>query len=225
MKEEFTTCMSFTNWSFKNKAAVSLLTIFILFLGLFSYFKLPMEFLPSADNPQVTIVAMGQGTDSKTMEDEVTYPIERAVTGIKGKRSVYSTTGDGFTLVNLFFQPGSDMKQGKQDVHEALNSVILPHNISKPIVSQLNTSMIPISNIAITFKDGLTTKNIDLVKEEIEPLYKDIKGVSNVSTYGISNPVISVKIDNKKMAQNKVSLQNVMQVLNGRNTGMAIGEK
>ena len=82
-----------------------------------------MEFLPSADNPQVTIVAMGQGTDSKTMEDEVTYPIERAVTGIKGKRSVYSTTGDGFTLVNLFFEPGSDMKQAKQDVQEAVNNV------------------------------------------------------------------------------------------------------
>ena len=75
----------FTNWSFKNKAAVSLLTIFILLIGIISYFKLPMEFLPSADNPQVTIVAMGQGTDSKTMENEVTYPIERAVTGLKGK--------------------------------------------------------------------------------------------------------------------------------------------
>ena len=46
--------------------------------------------------------------------------------------------------------------------------------------------MIPISNIAITFKDGVTAKNIDLIKEEFEPLYKEIKGVSNVETYGIS---------------------------------------
>ena len=215
----------FTSWSFKNKAAVSLITIFILVLGLMSYFKLPMEFLPSADNPQVTIVAMGQGTDSKTMENEVTYPIERAVTGIEGKHSVYSTTGDGFTLVNLFFEPGSDMKQAKQDVQEVVNGIGLPQNISKPIVSQLNTSMIPISNIAITFKDGVTAKNIDLIKEEFEPLYKEIKGVSNVETYGISTPVISVKLDNKKMTKSKVSLQNVMQVLDGHNAGMAIGEK
>ena len=85
--------------------------------------------------------------------------------------------------------------------------------------------MIPIANLAITFKDGLTTENLDLVKEEFEPLYKDIKGVSDVIPFGNTNPVISVKIDNKKMAQNKVSLQNVMQVLNGRNTGVAIGEK
>lgn len=215
----------FTNWAFKNKSAVTLLTIFILLVGVFSYFKLPMEFLPSADNPQVTIVTMGQGTDSNTMEDEVTYPIERAVTGIKGKSAVFSTTGDGFSQVNLSFESGSDMKQAKLDVQEALNSIVFPQNISKPVISQLNTSMIPISNLAITFKDGLTAKNLDLVKEEIEPLYNDIKGVADVIPYGTTNSVISVKIDNKKMAQNKVSLQNVMQVLNGRNTGMSIGEK
>ena len=54
-----------------------------------------MEFLPSADNPQVSIITIGQVADSKTMEDEVTSPIERAVRGIKGKSSIYSTTGEG----------------------------------------------------------------------------------------------------------------------------------
>ena len=103
----------FTKWAFKNKAAVSLLTILILIIGVVSYFRLPMEFLPSADNPQVTIISMGQGTDSKTMENEVTNPIEKAVTGINGKTSVTSTTGDGFSKVDLFFEAGSDMKQAK----------------------------------------------------------------------------------------------------------------
>lgn len=215
----------FTNWAFKNKAAISLITVFVLLIGIISYFKLPMEFLPSADQPIVTIVAMGQGTDSKTMEDEVTYPIERAVTGIKGKSSIYSTTGDGISQINLYFESGSDMKQAKQDVQDALNTIVLPPKISKPTVVQLNTSMIPISFIALTFKDGLTAKNLNLVKDDLEPLYKDIKGVSDVQTYGISNPVVSIKIDNKRMAKNKVSLQNVMQVLNGQNMGMSIGEK
>ena len=114
---------NFTKWAFENKAAVSLMTILILIIGVVSYFRLPMEFLPSADNPQVTIISMGQGTDSKTMETEVTIPIERAVTGLNGKTSVYSTTGDGFSKVDLFFEAGSDMKQAKQDVQEALNNV------------------------------------------------------------------------------------------------------
>ncbi|MBK5446149.1 MULTISPECIES: efflux RND transporter permease subunit [unclassified Peribacillus] len=215
----------FTKWSFKNKAAVSLVTIFILLIGVVSYFKLPMEFLPSADNPQVTIVTMGQGTDSKTMETQVTDPIERVVTGVKGKSSVYSTTGDGFSKVDLFFESGSDMKQAKLDVQEALDNVTLPQNIAKPTVTQLNTSMIPISFIAVTFKEGLTAENLDFAKKELEPLYKDIKGVSDVQTFGVSQSVLSVKVDNKQLAKKKVSIQDVMSVLNGQNTALAVGEK
>ncbi|MEH7114717.1 efflux RND transporter permease subunit [Neobacillus niacini] len=215
----------FTKWAFRNKAAVSLMTILILIIGVVSYFRLPMEFLPSADNPQVTIITMGQGTDSKTMESDVTSPVERAVTGIIGKNSIYSTTGDGFSKVDIFFEAGSDMKQAKADVQEALSNVALPGYISKPIISQLNTSMIPISNIAVTFTDGLTTENLDFVKEKIEPLYKDIDGVAQVQTYGLVDPVISVKIDNQKLAENQVSLQTVLGIIQGQNTALAVGEK
>ncbi|MCP1493531.1 HAE1 family hydrophobic/amphiphilic exporter-1 [Peribacillus frigoritolerans] len=215
----------FTKWSFKNKAAVSLVTIFILMIGVVSYFKLPMEFLPSADNPQVTIITMGQGTDSKTMEAQVTDPIERAVTGVKGKRSIYSTTGDGFSKVDLFFEAGSDMKQAKLDVQEALGSVALPQSMAKPTVTQLNTSMIPISFVSVTFKDGLTAENIDFAKKELEPLYKDIKGVSDVQTFGVSQSILSVKVDNEELAKKKVSIQDVMSVLNGQNTALAVGER
>ncbi|MED3832484.1 efflux RND transporter permease subunit [Peribacillus frigoritolerans] len=215
----------FTKWSFKNKAAVSLVTIFILMIGVVSYFKLPMEFLPSADNPQVTIITMGQGTDSKTMEAQVTDPIERAVTGVKGKSSIYSTTGDGFSKVDLFFEAGSDMKQAKLDVQEALGSVALPQSMAKPTVTQLNTSMIPISFVSVTFKDGLTAENIDFAKKELEPLYKDIKGVSDVQTFGVSQSTLSVKVDNEELAKKKVSIQDVMSVLNGQNAALAVGER
>src|SRR5690606_1447604 len=157
----------FTKWAFGNRAAVAALTILIVVIGVVSYFRLPMEFLPSADNPQVTIISMGQGTDSKTMESEVTIPIERAITGLNGKTSVYSTTGDGFSKVDLLFEAGTDMKQAKQDVQEALSNVALPLYLSKPIISQLNTSMIPIANIAVSFNEGLTTENMDFAREKL----------------------------------------------------------
>ena len=215
----------FTKWAFGNRAAVAVLTILVLVIGVVSYFRLPMEFLPSADNPQVTIISMGQGTDSKTMESEVTIPIERAVTGLNGKTSVFSTTGDGFSKVDLFFEAGSDMKQAKQDVQDALSTVALPLYISKPTISQLNTSMIPIVNIAVTFEEGLTTENMDFAREELQSLYQEIKGVSSVDVYGVTDSVISVKIDDEKLAENQISLQTVMGILNGQNTAVSVGEK
>jgi multidrug efflux pump subunit AcrB len=216
---------TFTKWAFGNRAAVAALTILIVVIGVVSYFRLPMEFLPSADNPQVTIISMGQGTDSKTMESEVTIPIERAITGLNGKTSVYSTTGDGFSKVDLFFEAGTDMKQAKQDVQEALSNVALPLYLSKPTISQLNTSMIPIANIAVSFNEGLTTENMDFAREKLPSLYQEIKGVSKVDVYGITDSIISVKIDDGKLAENQISLQAVMGILHGQNTAVAVGEK
>ncbi|MEK4715701.1 efflux RND transporter permease subunit [Sporosarcina sp. FSL K6-5500] len=215
----------FTKWAFGNRAAVAALTILIIVIGVVSYFRLPMEFLPSADNLQVTIISMGQGTDSKTMESEVTIPIERAITGLNGKTSVYSTTGDGFSKVDLFFEAGTDMKQAKQDVQEALSNVALPLYLSKPTISQLNTSMIPIANIAVSFNEGLTTENLDFAREKLPSLYQEIKGVSKVDVYGITDSIISVKIDDGKLAKNQISLQAVMGILQGQNTAVAVGEK
>jgi multidrug efflux pump subunit AcrB len=51
----------FTRWSFRNKAAVSILTILVLGLGILSYTTLPMEFFPAADQPQVSVVATRMG--------------------------------------------------------------------------------------------------------------------------------------------------------------------
>ncbi|QUG42575.1 efflux RND transporter permease subunit [Psychrobacillus sp. INOP01] len=215
----------FTKWAFGNRAAVAVLTVLILVIGVVSYFRLPMEFLPTADNPQVTIISMGQGIDSKTMETEVTLPIERAVTGLNGKTTLYSTTGDGFSKVDLFYEAGYDMKQAKQDVQDALSSISLPTYISKPTISQLNTSMIPIVNIAVTFDEGLTEENKEFARNELQSMYQEVKGVSKVDVYGITNSIISISIDDEKLEENQISLQSILGILQGQNTSVTVGEK
>lgn len=215
----------FTKWAFKNKAAVTFLSVLILLVGILSYTKLPMEFLPAADQPIVSVIVMGHGTDSKTMEDQVTTPIENAVSGVKGKKHIYSNTSNGFAKIDLYFESGTNMKDTKQEVQESLSSINLPQSVSKPTIVQLNTSMIPIADVSVTFKDGLTPSNIDLANKKLIPYFKDIKGVANVQTFGTEKSFVSVKIDNFKMAQKKITLESVMGILRGQNSTISVGEK
>ncbi|RBW69605.1 efflux RND transporter permease subunit [Bacillus taeanensis] len=214
-----------TKWSFKNKAAVILTTILVLIMGVVSYFVLPMEFLPAADNPQVSVVVLGQGTDVETMADTVTTPMEKSVASVKGKREIFSTTGDGFSKVDIFFEAETDMKQAKADVQEALDSIQLPEGTNKPIVVQLNTNMIPIADISMTFKDGITKENIKLAEEKLLPVFKDIKGIGSVAMYGRTGSEISVELDQEKLAQYKLPAQAVLGALEGQNIAAAVGQK
>lgn len=215
----------FTKWSFRNKAAVSLTTILILLMGIVSYFTLPMEFLPTADNPQVTVVVLGQGTDVETMTDTVTSPIEQSVSTVKGKREVFSTTGDGFSKVDIFFEAETDMKQAAADVQKSIDGVQLPEGTNKPIVVQLNTDMIPIADISVTFDEGITKENITLADEKIFPALKEIKGVGNVAMYGRGVNEVSIKLNQEKMQQLNLPPQAILGALQGQNMAAAVGQK
>jgi multidrug efflux pump subunit AcrB len=57
-KEGETKTKWLSKWSFGNKAAVGLLVVIPLVVGGMSYASLPIEFMPEADNPQVTVTVL-----------------------------------------------------------------------------------------------------------------------------------------------------------------------
>ncbi|MFD0711018.1 efflux RND transporter permease subunit [Paenibacillus sp. GCM10027626] len=84
----------FTQWAFDNKAAMKIVVIMALLVGAISYWKLPMEFLPEADNPMVTVATIAPGYDAKSMEQQVTNKLEETLQFTKGKKSMLSTSGN-----------------------------------------------------------------------------------------------------------------------------------
>ncbi|WNQ10861.1 efflux RND transporter permease subunit [Paenibacillus aurantius] len=216
----------FTKWSFGNKRGVGLLAAIALLIGVFSYTTLPMEFMPEADNPQITITALGQGKNTEFMEKNVTKPIENAVGLIKGKTDMFSTSGDGYSSINLNFDGSTDMKAATQEVEKAVGQLPFPEGVMKPFIVQFNTSMIPISQLTISFKgEGLTDKNIEKAEKEILPELQKVKGAASVALYGKTSPLVMVTADPQKLAEKGVPQQALMGVLQGKNVSASIGEQ
>ncbi|MGL4521248.1 MAG: efflux RND transporter permease subunit, partial [Bacilli bacterium] len=74
----------FTKWTFANRSAVALVTVLVVVLSALSVFRIPMELFPAADQPSVVVVSYAGGIDAKTMETEVTNPIEQVLGNITG---------------------------------------------------------------------------------------------------------------------------------------------
>lgn len=215
----------FTKWSFGNKAAVFIMSIVIFILGIVSYTTMPMELFPSANFPQISVVVMGQGINSSTMEKQVAEPIEKAVSTVPGKTNTFSTTGDSFTKIDITFNSKTKLEKAKQDIQDALNAVTLPTNVSKPNIVLLNTSMIPIVDVTLTFDEGVTPANVDLAKKTILPMFESVKGVANVQASGITDSYVSIKLDSAKLQQKQVSMESIITSLQGQNLAVSLGEK
>jgi len=210
--------------SFRNKAAMILIVIMVLAMGGLSYTKLPMEFLPEADNPQVTVSVIGPGYDASAMDRAVTGPIEKALSGIKGKTNVFSSSGDGFSQVNLNFDSSTNMKEAKVEVEKAVSAVDLPNNVSSPYVVQLNTSMIPISFVTLAFSEGVGDAEKEELEQRIWEEFNAIDGVGSVQLAGKSQPTVLVAPDPAKLAEKGIPLQALYGVLQGRSASSAVGE-
>ncbi|MHA7963698.1 efflux RND transporter permease subunit [Paenibacillus sp. CAU 1782] len=214
-----------TEWSFRNKAAIGLLVVMSLVFGFLSYLKLPMEFLPAADNPQVMITAIGAGSSAKSMEENVTAPLENAVQFIGGKTSMYSTTGDGYTQISLNFDSKKNMKEAKTEVESAVAGVSLPSNVMKPFVVQLNTSMIPIAWITLSFPDGMNQHERALHIAEVETELKKLDGVGQISVSGRSNPIVQVEPKLEELTKAGMPPGILMGALQGRSVNSSLGEQ
>ncbi len=214
-----------TKWSFGNKAAVGLLVVMALVVGGMSYTSLPMEFMPEADNPQVTVTVLGPGQDTHSMETNVTKPIEAAAAFVKGKNEILSTTGDGYAQVNIYYESKTNMKDAAQEVQKAVDSLQFPEGVMDPFVLQLNTSMIPVSQMTLSFDEGLTKENLKLAEETIIPEIQKAEGVANVALYGKVTPQVSVKLDQKLMGEKGIMTPQVLGLLQGRNVSASLGEQ
>ncbi len=197
----------------------------ILGMGIFSYIKLPMEFLPAADFPQISVTAVGQGFDAKSMLDHATVPIEKAVSAIPGKKEVFSTSADGFMKVDITFDSKIKMKDAQASVQEAISSIVLPAGMSKPFVVRLNTSMIPLSWVSLDFKEGVTSENVALAEREIAPEFERIKGLANVAVGGKPVSQVLIRPDADKLADAGVPVQALMGILQGQNLAVSVGER
>ncbi|AZN40593.1 efflux RND transporter permease subunit [Paenibacillus albus] len=213
-----------TKWAFNNKAAMKLVVLMALVMGVISYYRLPMEFLPEADNPMVTIAAIGPGYDAKSMETEVTAKIEDAVQFVKGKSLMTSSSGNGFSKIDLSFDSKTNMKDAKAEVEAAVRSVQLPERVMTPYVVQFNTSMIPISWVSINL-DGIKEADREKAEKDVINAFKKVDGAGDVSLGGKSNPSITITPDAAKLAAKGVPFQALMGVLQNRGVAASIGEK
>ena len=214
-----------TRFAFRNRAAILLAVVLALLMGTVSYLTMPRELLPSIDAPFITVSVLSPGTDARTMADQVATPVEQAMASVQDKTDVTSVSADGYSQVTVSFNARANMKDAKSAVVDALGSVNLPSTMGKPIVSQLNTSQIPIADIAITFKNGINQNNLDLVKNHIIPMFQGINGVMTVGVYGDTPVQANVTLNVSKLTQLHIPVQAVFGILQGQNMSSAVGQE
>src|SRR6218665_4035195 len=96
--------MNFSAWSIRNPIAPLLAFFLLLYVGISSFFTLPITRLPNIDVPIIAITVTQSGAAPAELEVQVTKEIEDAVAGIEGVDDIMSTVTDGSSVTSVLFE-------------------------------------------------------------------------------------------------------------------------
>ncbi|WP_454051216.1 efflux RND transporter permease subunit [Cellulomonas sp. Marseille-Q8402] len=187
-----------TRLSLANRAVIALVTAAIAVFGVVSLGSLKQELIPSLQIPTVAVVAASPGSSPDLVEQQVTEPLEAALSGVAGVEEVESTASSGLSTTTVMLTYGTDTGDAAQDVQRALDRAAstLPADV-EPMVVTGSIDDLPVVQLAVTGGDGATVDPafVATLNDQVLPRLQEIEGVRDVTLTGTTEDLVTVDLD------------------------------
>src|SRR4051812_37342620 len=203
--------MNFSEPFVRRPVMTAVLTLSVIFFGILSYFRLPVNDLPAVDYPVIQVQADYPGASPETVANNIATPLERQFMQINGLELVTSKSTQGHTNMTLQFALSKSIDAAATDVQTAITQASgnLPVDLpSPPTFSKTNPNDQPILYVGLT-SDSMTRGQLyDLATTQIGQKISTISGVSKVDVYGVKS-AIRVKADPLALAARNMSVDDL----------------
>lgn len=205
------------NWivthSLRQRVLMLALAILAIVLGIAATRDLPMDVFPEFAPPMVEVQTEAPGLSTEEVESLVTLPLETALNGVAGLKTLRSKSVLGLSSVVLVFAEGSDVLRARQLVQERVTMMAprLPTQARPPLI------LPPLSATSRVMKIGLYSKTLhrmtlsDVVRRSVRPHLMAVPGVANVAIWGQRDRQLQVLVDPERLRAAGVTLAEVRQ--------------
>ncbi|MEW6621829.1 MAG: efflux RND transporter permease subunit [Bacillota bacterium] len=217
--------MWLSNFSVNRPVTVMMAVFIVLILGFVSFTNLGVDLYPDFNLPWALILTSYEGAGPEEIENLVTRPIEEMIATISGVDLIYSESVSGTSLVYIGMNWGTNMDFATLDMREKLDIITtyMPGDIDKPMVLQMDPSMMPILELGVAGGEDLAYLK-DLVENDIKDRLLRIEGVAQIYTTGGLTREIHVLIDPAKLNAYGLSMDQVIGALRSENMNFSSGQ-
>lgn len=201
------------------------LTVATIILGFFVITQLPVDLLPSITYPRIGLRIDAPGLAPEVAVDEVTRPLEEALSATEGVVQIFSQTREGRISLDLFFEPGGDVDQALNDATATLNRARdrLPDTIGTPRLFKFDPSQLPVYELALTSPSFDDAELRIFADEELARELVQVPGVASVDISGGLSEEVQVNVDLQRLQAVGVNVSDVISALSDRNQDISGG--
>lgn len=219
--------MSLSSTSINRPVLAIVMSVIIVLFGLIGYNSLGVREYPSIDPPVITVRTAYTGANADVIESQITEPLEKAINGIAGIRSISSSSNQGSSVITVEFNLDENLEAAANDVRDKVSQAIrqLPQDIDGlPTVTKSDAN----SDAIISLTVQSNTKNHLEVTEYGENVIAErlqtIPGVSTVQIWGQKRYAMRIWMDPAKLAAYRLTPLDVRNALDRENVELPSGK-
>lgn len=219
--------MSLSSISIKRPVLAIVMNLVIILFGVIGYKFLGVREYPSIDPPIITVKTNYPGANAEVVQAEITEPLEKAINGIAGIRSISSSSNLGSSIITVEFNLGSDLETAANDVRDKVSQAVgqLPKDINGiPVVTKSDANADAILSMTIQ-SDSLSHLQVsDFAENVIAERLQTIPGVSTVQIWGQKKYSMRLWLDPAKLAAYGLTSLDVQNALDRENVELPSGK-
>ncbi|MDF2523175.1 MAG: transporter [Clostridiales bacterium] len=216
--------MNITEISVRRPAAVIMVVVLAIGLGIIGYSSLGANLLPDVDMPIISVMTTYPGAGVEEIEKDIIKPIEDEISSVSGLDTMRSGVGVGYGYTTLMFKMDVNADTAFADVQQALGNVSsdLPKDASKPVIRKFNKNNQPVLRLSISGE--IPYEELYSQADQIKQVIEKLKGVGGVTLEGALEKQVSVKIDKAALEYYGISINTVVNKLLAENMGIPAGQ-
>lgn len=210
--------LNMTRYAVTHPVGIIMIVLFFVTLGLYSYYRIGVELYPKINTPYVVVSVTYDGADAESVEQQVTKPVEDALSSVSDVKHITSKSRTGKSQVTLELNFDADVDAAAVDASQKVNAIrkSLPDDADDPVVEKRDMDAAPILDLALVSPHPLD-EMYSLADNTLTNDFTKADGVSDVELSGGRDPEIAVKIDRDKLSYYGISMNDIISALKREN--------
>ena len=217
--------MSLSSLSARRPVGTAMIYVCVVVLGVVASRQLAVDLMPEVDMPRVSVTTTYNGVAPEEIESLLTRPMEQALSTIEGVDRLNSTSAEGISRVEVWFEWGKDLDEAVNDIRERIDRVrsAIPDDADPPSLWKFNLSDMPIAFLGLRGSGDIRQLRY-LAEEILSRRLERVAGVANVDVRGGRVREIQVLLDPHRLAALSISPRQVTQALGRENRNVSAGD-
>lgn len=212
-------------WCIHHPVSTLVLTLTAIVLGVFSLSRLSIDLLPQLIYPQIGVRIIDPSVPANIMEDRVTRQIEEQLAITEDSTGVESTTLEGTSEIELYFEYGKDIDVALRDASTRLDRAkrILPITIDPPIIFKRDPSQIPVMEFVVSSPLRGMTELRTWADDVFAKFFLNLPGVAAAEVGGGLVREVHVLPDQRRLAGLGLSIEAIILAIERGNVDAPAG--